>query len=191
MLVLIKKETMIKKSIGLFSIYCVSIYFICSCKYHKEIVSPIITKDTVDYGTDSILYINAKSRNNYTWYYLKDTLLSRSTGTGHPQPFFKTRFNSIAATKLNSQGRILDNAKFPEGSMIVKELILSDSSTTRFAIIYKQANSKNADINGWVWGYINFDGKVAIQASQKGVACISCHSQSESIDDVLMNKYFK
>ena len=182
---------MLKNSIVLFSIYCVSIYLICSCKYHNENVSPIITNDTVDYGTDSIMYINAKSSKNYTWYYLKDSLLSRSSGSGHSQPFFKTRFNSIAATKLNSKGRILDNAKFPEGSMIVKELILADTSVTRFAVMYKQTNSKNADVNGWVWGYINFDGTVSNPASKKGAGCLSCHSQTENIDNVLMNKYFK
>ena len=47
-----------------------------------------------------------------------------------------------------------------------------------------------AVFGGWVWGYINADESIAAPASEKGSQCISCHSQSDNIDYMLMNKYF-
>ena len=81
-------------------------------------------------------------------------------------------------------------ATFPEGSLIVKELYDNSTTLGRYAILYKKSGSSDADAKGWVWGYINADGGVAEAASKKGSSCISCHSQADNIDYMLMNKYF-
>ena len=60
----------------------------------------------------------------------------------------------------------------------------------RYAILSKETNNSAADANGWVWGYINSNGNVVEPSANKGVACISCHSQTDNIDYMLMNKYF-
>jgi hypothetical protein len=132
----------------------------------------------------------AKGTSGFTWFKNSSSLLNKSSGSGHPQPFLRTRYNSIASAKLDSTGRIMKGAIFPEGSLIVKEL--HDNSTTlgRYAILYKKSGSADADAKGWVWGYINADGTVAEVASKKGTSCISCHSQADNIDYMLMNKYF-
>jgi hypothetical protein len=117
-------------------------------------------------------------------------LLSKSSGSGHPQTSLRTKYNKIAATKLDASGKIITNASFPEGSLIVKELYENSNSLSRYAILYKKSDSPFADAKGWVWGYINANGKVAEPASNKGKACISCHTQSDHIDYMLMNKYF-
>lgn len=141
-------------------------------------------------GTDQELFDLAKSAVGFNWYKNSATLLNKSTGSAHPQPFLKTRFNSVASAKLDASGKIMSGATFPEGSLIVKELYTDATTLVRYALLYKKSGSADADAKGWVWGYINADGTVAEAASKKGTSCISCHSQSGSIDYMLMNKFF-
>ena len=167
------------KTIAAFTFCLVGMWSINSC-----------TKEKVAAGTDKELYDMSKTTTGFVWYKNANTLLGKSSGSAHPQPFLRTRYNAIAASKLDASGKIVTGASFPEGSLIVKEL--HDNSTTlgRYAILYKKSSRADADAKGWVWGYINADGTVAESASKKGTACISCHSQADNIDYMLMNKYF-
>lgn len=147
-------------------------------------------KDKVENATDTELLEMARETNGFVWFESSDSLLNKSSGSGHPQAFLRTRYNSIAATRLDSNGRIIANAVFPEGSVIVKELCNTSSVLERYAILYKKSDHVYADSRGWVWGYINVDGSVVESASKKGSACSGCHSQTDNIDYMLMNKYF-
>lgn len=140
--------------------------------------------------TDEILLDMAKVTTGFKWFKNNDTLLGKSSGSGHVEPFLRTRYNSIAQSFLNSSGVVLDSAKFSEGSLIVKELINADKSINRYAILYKQSNHADADANGWVWGYMDADGTIASPASNKGGSCTGCHSQGGNIDYMLMNKFY-
>jgi hypothetical protein len=166
-------------TITVLSFFLFSILTINSCK-----------KDNESGGTDSELYEMAKETGGFTWFKNSSSLLNKSSGSGHPQPFLRTRYNSIASSKLDSNGKIMMGATFPEGSLIVKELYDNSTTLGRYAILYKKSGSSDADAKGWVWGYINADGGVAEAASKKGSSCISCHSQADNIDYMLMNKYF-
>lgn len=140
--------------------------------------------------TDQIMYDLSKSINGYVWYKKTDVFLPKSTGSGHNTPLMRTRFNTIAAEKLDGAGKVKTGSTFPEGSIIVKELAASTGEVSVFAIMYKSTKSTNADANGWNWAYLHTDGSVRISSDQKGAACISCHAQSGHIDAVLMNKFF-
>jgi hypothetical protein len=166
-----------KKTIFTTFILLTTVWTINSCKKEEKEI-------------DEELFQLAKETSGFVWYKNSSSLLSKSSGSGHPQTSLRTRYNSTAATKLDANGKINANATFPEGSLIVKELYESASSLTRYAILYKKSDSPFADAKGWVWGYINADGKVAEVASNKGKACISCHNQSDNIDYMLMNKFF-
>jgi len=167
------------KTIIILTTFLVGVWTINSCKKEEEAT-----------GTDKELYEMAKTTSGFTWFKNSSSLLNKSSGSGHPQPFLRTRYNSIASAKLDSTGKIMTGATFPEGSLIVKELYDNSTTLGRYAILYKKAGSADADSKGWVWGYINSDGSVAEAASKKGSSCISCHSQADNIDYMLMNKYF-
>lgn len=154
-----------------------SIWTVNSCK-----------KEATD--TDKELYDMAKATDGFIWFKNSSSLLNKSSGSGHPQPLLRTRYNSVAATKLDSNGKIMPGASFPEGSLIVKELYLNSTTLGRYAILYKKSGSANADAKGWVWGYIDADGGVSESASKKGSSCTGCHSQTDNIDYMLMNKYY-
>ncbi len=141
-------------------------------------------------GIDKQLLDMAKNSSGFTWYMNDASLLDRSQGSGHNYPFFRTRYNQLAASMLDSSGRIMDSILFPEGSLVVKDLYSDASTLARYAVLYKQPNSSYADARGWIWGYINADGTVAVSAEEKGQQCINCHSQEGNIDYMLMNKYF-
>ncbi len=132
----------------------------------------------------------AKKTMGFVWFKFDNSILDKSSGSGHPFPHLRVRFNTIAATRLDSTGRIKSNALFPEGSLIVKELMNAEGEIQRYAILKKQAANEFADERGWVWGYINADASIAVPSSEKGASCINCHSQSGNIDYMLMNKYF-
>lgn len=147
-------------------------------------------KEKVPGETDVKLYNMAINSSGFTWFNLSDANLDKSSGSGHNFPFLRTRFNGIAAANLDVNGRVIDGTIFPEGSLIVKELINDDLSIGRYAILYKESTNESADDNGWVWGYINSDKTIASSALDKGASCISCHSQSGNIDQILMNKFY-
>ncbi len=157
----------------------ISFVFFNSCKHENEVSD-----------TDIALYELATEPDGFTWYKHADSLLNRSAGSGHGEPFLRTRYNAVAATQLDANGKISAAAVFPEGSLVVKELFNNASSIGRYAILYKKSDSPDADSKGWVWGYINADGSVAESATNKGNACIGCHSQTGNIDYMLMNKFF-
>lgn len=141
-------------------------------------------------ATDKKLYEMAKATEGFTWFKHSDELLNKSIASGHSQPYLRTRYNSIAAANLDSVGRIKQNSTFPEGSLIVKELYSNETTLSQYAILYKETGNPSADAKGWVWGYVSADGTVSEPSSNKGSACISCHSISGNVDYMLMNKYF-
>jgi hypothetical protein len=172
------KSFSMKKVPILFCVVCI-FSLIASCK-----------RDTVEKELDQQLYEMAKNTDGFRWYKNSNALLDMSNGSGHSQPYLKTRYNSIAAKSLDNNGKINSNAVFEDGSVIVKELYSNTTTLYRYAVLYKKPDLPEADANGWVWGYINADGNVAVSAKEKGSACINCHLQSENIDYMLMNKYF-
>lgn len=166
-------------SILVIFILLASILTLDSCKKNKEAE-----------GTDKELYDMAKETSGFIWYKFSNALLDKSSGSGHSFPYLKTRYNSIAAMQLDSVGKIQEGAIFADGSLIVKELYDDATTIGRYAVLYKDPGSGEADANGWVWGYINSDGSVSVSAEDKGSQCISCHSQEGAIDYMLMNKFF-
>ena len=146
-------------------------------------------KDQMATGTDKELYDMAVSEAGFTWYKNSNSLLNKSSGSGHSQPFLRTRYNSVSAARLDQAGKVISGTIFPEGSLIVKELWDNSESLGRYAILYKQTSHPDSDDKGWVWGYINSDGTVAEPAARKGSSCNSCHSQAGNIDYLLMNIY--
>lgn len=137
--------------------------------------------------TDIDLYNMAKTTSGFTWYKNSDALLPKSTLSGHSEAFLRTRYNAIAASKLDVSGKVQNAIIFPNGSLIVKELYSNQSTLAKYAILYKDPNNSYADSDGWVWGYVENDGTVVESSSKKGIACIACHNHEGNINKTLMN----
>jgi hypothetical protein len=139
---------------------------------------------------DAQLLELAKDTAGNTWYKDSDTLLPKSPGSGHAQALLRTRFNSLAATVLDSNEKVIPGSLFPNGSVVVKELFDNSTTLAQYAVLFKKPTHPYADADGWVWGYVRPDGEVREPARNKGMACRGCHGQSGSIDFTLMNAYF-
>lgn len=147
-------------------------------------------KEKTNTPFDPELFEMATETEGFTWFMNSGDLLNRSSGSGHSEPYLRTRYNSIASTQLDLDGKIQPGAVFPEGSLVVKELFSTSTTLGGYAILFKDSDNENADSRGWVWGYTDASGVVREPASEKGKSCISCHLQSENIDYMLMNKFF-
>ncbi len=167
------------KSISTSSLFCVALLLITSC-----------AKEKVPTSTDRDLFTMSKKIAGFVWYKKSSELLELSDGSGHGKPFLRTRYNAIAAKNLDENGKVINGSIFEEGALIVKELYDDETTLGRYAMLYKQSKSPDADAKGWVWGYIDANEKVVVPASGKGGSCINCHSQAENIDYMLMNKFF-
>ena len=140
--------------------------------------------------TDKEMLDMAKNTAGFVWYKFSDQLLPKSNFSGHNEAFLRTRYNTVAATMLDSTGKVKEGIIFPEGSFIVKELWNDASTLSTYAILWKQYSNEDADASGWVWGYIRPDGEVRESSKKKGEACIGCHSLSGNIDLTAMNVAF-
>ena len=139
---------------------------------------------------DAQLLELAKETEGYTWYKGSDTLLPKSSGSGHTQASLRTRFNTIASTRLDTNGKVIPGTVFPNGSVIVKELFDNPTTLAQYALLFKKPDHPYADAGGWVWGYVRPNGEVREPARNKGTACRGCHGQNGNIDFTLMNAYF-
>ncbi len=138
---------------------------------------------------DAQLLELAVDASNNTWYKDNDTLLPRSPGSGHAQVLLRTRYNTVAASVLDSTEKVIPGSEFPSGSVAVKELFDNENTLAQYAIMFKKPTHPYADTDGWVWGYVRPDGEVREPSRNKGAACHGCHSQQGSIDFTLMNAY--
>jgi hypothetical protein len=160
-------------------IFSVILCTLSSCKKDDELT-----------GFDRQLFDMANITTGFVWFKNSDILLNRSSESGHGNPYLRTRYNIIASSKLDINGKIIPGSVFPDSSLIVKELFNEKREVVRYAILFKKTGDVNADAKGWVWGYYDLDETVAQSVTRKGVGCNDCHSQPNNIDYMLMNIYF-
>ncbi len=124
------------------------------------------------YG-DKALFDSTQVTTGFTYYKNKpDTTYAGNHG---PHGEFKLKFNKIAYVGLTDTGRIPKNTKFPNGSLIVKEVVRNGIK----AIMYKKDNA-------WLWGEYESSGKTIFSVSSNNAqtTCINCHNQSNNRDFV-------
>lgn len=119
--------------------------------------------------TDKALLDSANNTAAFTYY--KNNAIAVYSGANGPHGAFKLKFNKIAYPALTDNGKLPIGKKFPDGSMIVKEV----QSNGLYAIMYKKSGS-------WLWSEVNKDGTVAFSVNKNGDGCISCHSQAGQRD---------
>lgn len=139
-------------------------------------------------STDLELLEFINNSSNYVWYKFSDQLILSGSGSGHTESLLRTKYSPLASTVLDQNGKVIADTSFPVGSVIIKELHSSPTTLSTYAVMYKQPGHKDADIYGWVWGYLYKDGSVREPASNKGKACNGCHNGQGSIDFTLMNR---
>jgi hypothetical protein len=134
--------------------------------------------------SDAQLFALAQPAGTWTYYKRSSALISHSSSP-HPEPKIRVRFNATAAAQLDAAGKIIAGARFPDSSIVVKELYTDAGVLSRFAVMMKATGSASAGFGGWVWAEFRADGSAQYSTSGRGAACSACHSAG--IDYTRMN----
>jgi hypothetical protein len=132
-------------------------------------------KDKLDV-VDRPLY-DEISESGYTYFQNGNLLTGVSPS---PHGAFKLRFNSIAWAALDSTGRLPKGTRFPEGSILVKEVY--ENGELSLYVVMKKDPSSQHEGNEWLWAEYATDGSVDYSIKKQGQDCIGCHSGGVSRD---------
>ena len=141
-----------------------------SCTYNE------LPGDSID--TDESLFYQLQET-GYS-YYQGGQVLSPASASPHGN--FRLRFNEIAWNALDASGKLPNNASFPEGSVIVKEVITGNAITV-LAVIKKSRSDVNS-ANGWLWAELSPTGDAYFSINNRGSGCTSCHGDTPNRDFV-------
>jgi hypothetical protein len=144
-------------------------FFLTACS--KDVGVPI---ELAPY-TDKALVDSAKQ---LSYHYHGNTIQQGNNGQHGP---YRLHFNSTAFSVLDTAMELPINKLFPDGSIVVKE-VLKNGSVDLFAIMHKQ--------NGvWRWGELRPDGTSIYSLSENLSICTNCHSQAGNRDFLLTYKF--
>jgi len=146
-----------------------------SCDSKKSDPAPLpITSGNID----SILFVQSSAANQgYLPYQNKDTIRQSSSASAH-SPYFKVRLNAIARSVLDVNGKLPVGKKFPEGSIIVKDLYNLPNGPRQLVAIMKKESANPYAKEGWLWNELLDNGGGYVTVKDKGAACTSCHSSN-------------
>lgn len=112
----------------------------------------------------------------------------RLNGSEAHRPVIRVLLNATAAGAL-VDGRLAPGARFPDGSIIVKEIRSSaTTSPTLYAVMLKDRTNPLAG-SGWLWAEYGLSGSVAYPVSSRGGACTSCHLRENGPDNDLVRTF--
>jgi hypothetical protein len=157
-----------KSFITIFLFAITAIALIMSCR--KNEISP----------TDTALYEEIMDTSNFVYSTLTPTIVKGLANS--PRGWERIRFNKIAFSALDNNGRLPRGSVFPDGSIIVKEAYTSfNGSLYQYAVMKKDKNNK-FEKKGWLWSEIETNGFASYAVSMKGKKCINCHTRPDDID---------
>jgi hypothetical protein len=144
--------------------------FIYACANHN------LEENVGTITTDASLFNEISQTSEY--YYQEGAILNPAPASPHST--FKLRFNEIAWSVLDETGELPAGSKFPEGSVIIKE-VYSSGSVALYAVMKKNSVESNA-AEGWLWAEYLPNGQLGYSIGQKGLGCTNCHSQGTHRD---------
>jgi hypothetical protein len=154
---------------------CLSGFFFVACSDQG-------TVETRPSGIDSDqeiveLITVAQPFRSYTLFPDADSVAAGTlNGSNAHQPRVRVSMNSTAFDALLG-GRLPEGESFPDGSIIVKEVIM-DGRATLLAVLVKDRSNPLAG-HGWLWSELQPDGITVYSMRNRGEGCVGCHSRDE------------
>ena len=127
--------------------------------------------------SDKALFDSCRNETAFTYY--KNASTTVYSGANGPHGAFKLKFNKTAINVLTDNGKLPIGQKFPNGSLIVKEV----QSNGMYALMFKKEDA-------WLWAELNADGSSAYSVNKDPSVCINCHSQSGQRDLVVSFNFY-
>ena len=98
------------------------------------------------------------------------------SGSSAHVPRIRVSMNATAFGVLQN-GRLPSGATFPDGSIILKE-VLDNGVASVYAVMRKDPGNALAG-NGWLWAEYRPDGGTVFALANRGNVCTSCHSLNQ------------
>jgi hypothetical protein len=112
----------------------------------------------------------------------------RLNGSEAHRPIVRVSLNARAISALQ-MGRLQAGSRFPDGSIVVKEVKASaGAQAATYAVMYRDATNRLAS-NGWVWAEFSPSGSVQYAVSNRGSACTSCHQRERGPQNDLVRTF--
>lgn len=144
-------------------------------------VSCVSEKEEGAVVMDQTLVNLAQNSTSFTYFRNSTDTLATDPSSDHGA-FMRVRMNPRAVASMNDSVNNLNEALFPDESMIVKEMYnFKGGPLTGFVIMYKLRSGSDSN-GGWLWGEYQSDGTPFYPVSKKGDRCIGCHQQSTNAD---------
>lgn len=152
-------------------IFIATAMFLSQCKKKEEqqpVPQPV-------QSSDQLLFYKSIKTSGFVYYKNNNAVIPSSSPSAH-NPYFRVRFNTIAANALTDNGKLPVGGSFPTGSLVVKELYNTETGELKFLAVMEKLPTDTNSGAGWLWGEYYADGTVFNGIADKGAACISCHS---------------
>jgi hypothetical protein len=139
-------------------------------------VSGYVYFNPADEIDDIALYKWINSETDYAYYKNDSSILLTSDETERAHDnYMRVKFNKIAASVLDTDGKLPKGKSFPDSSIIIKEIYGDKSSPAElWAVMVKMKGDKNAG-EDWLWAEFTPGGEVEYSVTKNGKTCIKCH----------------
>lgn len=161
----------------------VNLFCLMSCrdKGAVEQQQPVLPNAPI--SSDSALFRLVTRTQPFPTYALFPNAAAETTGTlngstAH-RPIVRVSMNATAYGALLN-GRLPSGGKFPEGSIVFKQIKDSVGAAVLYAVLYKErANPLAEPQSGWLWAEFSPTGNIAYSVNLRGAGCIGCHSREQ------------
>ena len=131
--------------------------------------------------SDESLFKLSNTTAGYRYFKDKPDTLLKDVSSPHG-PYVRIRFNNIAVAAMNNDYSNLATARFPDGSVVVKEVYNTPGGVLQvYAVMFKSSVDNNSGA-GWIWGEYKADGETIYSTNRKGEGCTGCHSAPGNVD---------
>lgn len=127
--------------------------------------------------TDEALYKWVSGETDFVYYKNNNAILPTTEDTERAHDNFqRTKFNKIAASVLNSEGKLPKGGVFPDSSIIIKEIYSDKNSQPEIlAVMVKLKGAENSN-KDWLWAEYSPAGEVEYSVNKNGKVCVKCHN---------------
>lgn len=174
------------KNKKIFTISCLSLIILAVTGYiylnsgSKPTVNSNSNSSTGKTINDEALYKWVSGEKDFVYYKNSDAVLPTTEDTERAHDNFqRTRFNKIAASVLNPEGKLPKGGVFPDSSIIVKEIYSDKNAKPEIlAVMVKLRGAENSN-KDWLWGEYSPSGDVEYSVTKNGKVCVSCHKPGD------------
>lgn len=112
----------------------------------------------------------------------------RLNGSEAHRPVIRVSLNATAAGALQG-GRLPANGRFPDGSIVFKEIKPNASAATSLYVVMVKDAANPLAGNGWLWAEYGTTGSVTFSVNNRGSACTSCHQRERGPQNDLVRTF--